>query len=710
MPENGSARWQNWPLAFLVLVPIVFNAIVLLPEIALPVPSLNDDAVHYLLIQRASEALAHGENVFDHWLPDLELGFPFFFYYQHLPHLFVVALHRALFQQVDLLTLFNVVRYLLLVGFPLTVYWSMRRLEFSAVAAAAGAAAASLFSSNHRYGFEYDSYVWRGLGVYTQLWAMHLYFIVLANLQRVIARGRGTFAAVLSCSLLGLAHLLYSYMLALTALTLLLYGISRANWRARVARLALVGGLTAVVCSYMWLPYVAHSAFFGWSPYLQSWKYDSFGAGEIVKWLANGDLLDYDRLPVLTVLLALGLAAALQRRDPPARLALALFFVWLFLYFGRPTWGRLLNILPLHDGLLLHRFIGSLDVAAILLIGVGGEWFYKNVEFLIFNFKFKTQNSKFITQSVLAVALLVVFLVPALRERRQFYSLNKQWIERTRDALAADADGRAIIAAVKALPPGRVYAGLRANWGKDLTFGDLHFYDLLTFNRLAAVSPPYSDMSLNADMIWHFDDRSAAHYDLFNVKYVVAPRGWPAAEFLKPVKQTPRYTLYRADGTGYADFVTVAGRRSPASQTALFLLNLDWFQGSGPAQKRAVRYDYPAARGAAPMNDNRAACAGGKITERSVLSGRIDFDAECATAATVAIKTTFHPNWRVTVDGSETPIFMLSPSFIGLELPAGSHRITAEYRGSPIKPPLLILGACALAALFVFRRRLDQPI
>ena len=103
---------------------------------------------------------------------EVELGFPHLLYYQHLPHLTVVLLHRLLLGQVDLLTLFNLIRYLLLVGFPLTVWWSMRRLGFSVVAGAVAAAVATLLSSNGRYGFDYDSYLWRSVGLYTQLWAI----------------------------------------------------------------------------------------------------------------------------------------------------------------------------------------------------------------------------------------------------------------------------------------------------------------------------------------------------------------------------------------------------------------------------------------------------------------------------------------------------------------------------------------------------------
>jgi len=100
-----------------------------------------------VFVERASEALASGENPFDTWVPELELGFPQFLYYQHLPHLAVVALHRALLGSVDLVTLFNALRYLLLVTFPLTVLWSLRRMGLPTVAACVAAGAASLVTT-----------------------------------------------------------------------------------------------------------------------------------------------------------------------------------------------------------------------------------------------------------------------------------------------------------------------------------------------------------------------------------------------------------------------------------------------------------------------------------------------------------------------------------------------------------------------------------
>ncbi|MGH7411946.1 MAG: hypothetical protein ACREJ6_12925, partial [Candidatus Methylomirabilis sp.] len=115
-PDDSPSRWGRVVLFLLVLIPAAFNAKGLLPELLERVPNLNDDMFHYLLVQRASAALEDGENPFDHWMPEIELGFPQFFYYQHLPHLTVVLLHRVFLKQVDLFTLFNLIRYLLLLG------------------------------------------------------------------------------------------------------------------------------------------------------------------------------------------------------------------------------------------------------------------------------------------------------------------------------------------------------------------------------------------------------------------------------------------------------------------------------------------------------------------------------------------------------------------------------------------------------------------
>ena len=113
----------------------------------------------------------------------------------------------------------------------------------------------------------------------------------------------------------------------------------------------------------MWLPFATLSPWLNATPYLQPEKYDWYGAPQILTWLTSGDLFDHGRLPVLTLLFAVGVVAALVGRSRAALVTLALFVVWLVVYFGRPTLGSLVDLMPMHDGLLLHRFSGAVDLA-----------------------------------------------------------------------------------------------------------------------------------------------------------------------------------------------------------------------------------------------------------------------------------------------------------------------------------------------------------
>jgi hypothetical protein len=78
----------------------------------------------------------------------------------------------------------------------------------------------------------------------------------------------------------------------------------------------------------------------------------------------------------------------------------------------------------------------------------------------------------------------------------------------------------------------------------------------------------------------------------------------------------------------------------------------------------------------------------------------------------MVFKVTYHPNWHVTIDGADVATFMVSPSYLAFAVPAGEHFIVAEYRSTPIKAPLLALGAVVLLVAIAVgpaRRRLGRP-
>jgi hypothetical protein len=669
---------------------MLFNAIALLPEVAYEVPNVNDDAEHALFIQQASNAWASGQDPLDFWVPQVELGFPQFLYYQNLPHLVVVALGKVTFGLVSLRTLFDLVRYVLLVGFPLTVFWSMRRLGFSDVAAAIGAAAGALLSGSHRYGFEYDSYVWRGLGVYTQIFGMHLSFLALAALHRVATRGSGVIVAALVCAALALSHLIYAYMTGITAIVLLLFGMTRANAAGRFLRFGAVGALAAVIAAFMWVPFFAQAGYLDVSPYLDRTKYDSFGAPTILGWLVTGDLLDHGRLPVLTALLAAGIVAAVVTRARLLLVTLILFALWLILYFGRPTLGPIADLLPLHEGLLFHRFIGGVDLFAILLIGAGGAYLWE------------LARAEVTPRRLAAVATATAILfLPVLAERWSYYSDNTTWMRATQAALDADTDAKTVLNALGAQALGRAYAGLRSNWGDTLDFGipfrSVRLYNMLAFDRLDAVAPPYRGASLNSDLLFDFNDQDPAEYRLFDVEYVIAPPSVTLAPGLVPIVSTPKYVLYRAPGGGYAEYAAIGRSEVHATQLDWFESARAWLRGGSATTWEFARYAYRDSRPIdvpVPIAD----CARPAISYERAQSGRYDVLASCAIDSAMVLKVTYHPNWHVTVDGREVPTFMVSPSYVAFALPAGEHFITAEYRSAPLKDPLFGVGVLALVA------------
>lgn len=678
---------------------MVFNAVELAPELT-SIANVNDDAAHLLFVRRADQAISLGQNPVDFWVPDVDLGFPEFVYYQHLPHLAVVAVARALLGTVDIAVVFNAVRYVLLVGLPLTVFWSMRRLGFSAVAAAVGAAASSLLSSGGRLGFDYDSYVWRGFGVFTQLFAMHLSFVTLAALRTLLDRGRGYLLAVMALSALVLSHLLYAYMMAISAAVLWV----AASWRQlrlRALRLAAVGTAAAIVSAYLIVPDLLLAPFQSISPYLESFKYDSFGAQAILGWLVSGELLDAGRLPVLTVLLGIGAVAAIVTRARPALIALALAFVWLVLYFGRPTLGILVDLFPMHQILFFQRFIGGFHLASILVIGFGGAWLWE----IAAPWRHPARVG------AIAIAALLAF-IPLVTERAAYYDQNARWLDQTRAAIDRDVDAQAIFATLAALPPGRVYAGQRRDWGEELDFGiafrSVRLWNLLADREIAAFSQPYQGGSLNSDLVFDFDPTNPGHYAAFGVTYVIAPSTRELPSFLAPVRRTPLYTLYAAPVDPAAHYAAVSDTVTVPGQAGLLAVMRGWLLGPQPAAGTVVRIDYPVG----PPRTAGASVPGcgtdGRIESSRVDQGRVTVIASCPRAAALVLPMTFHPNWHVTSDGSPLEAYMVTPSVLAVTLPPGTHTVVAEYRSTPMKGPLLALAGFFGLATILFHRRIER--
>ncbi len=180
--------------------------------------------------------------------------------------------------------------------------------------------------------------------------------------------------------------------------------------------------------------------------------------------------------------------------------------------------------------------------------------------------------------------------------------------------------------------------------------------------------------------------------------------------FLQPILKTSRYTLYQVDSGGYAQLAAVTMARSIAGQPELLTANQDWMKDRNASAGGFTAYSYPGGSPDPALITDPAGAANGTVKQERVAPQRLEVRVENANPATLVLKVTYHPGWHVTVDGREQRTFMVSPSYIGVQLPPGQHQVRAEYRSSRLKNGLLVLGCCTLLAGVIFRRPITRTL
>jgi hypothetical protein len=714
----ASPRAERLIAYLLVLLAIAFNLHFLHPEVAIKVPDLNDEVLHLLNLERTVTAFFLGQDPTDSWLAPIDLGYPLFHYYQHLPYLPPAILYLLFRGNLSLLDIFNWTGYLLLSLFPLSIYWSMRRFGFSRLQASLTGLVAPLLATNYLYGFDFNSYVWRGSGLYTQLWGMVLLPLTLAQGYAVLRTGRGHVWAVLLLSATLLSHLIFGYIATLSLFLLALVPAMRRPttgsvlgriW-ARSRRWILLLILLGLAAAYFLVPFWLDRAYLNRSVWEASWKYDAYGYEWTLRTLARGELLDYGRFPSLTILAAIGLAYCVRRwKQERYRLLTVLFIFWLLLYFGRPTWGVLLDLLPMSRDLHLHRLIAGVHLGAIYLMGLG------------LAVPWRWAMGRLNRWHLVAPAILTgVLLYPVYKERADYLVQNSRWMTESQQAFEAEAkDLEALISNLRGLPPGRVYAGLGGTWGKDYKVGGVPVHALLNRYGLDMLGFLWHALSFNADILVLFDESRAEQYNLFNVRYVVAPAGRTFPDFVKPLGSFGRHRLYEVETTGYFDLVgsdvAFSGDKSEFYPAASRWLVSDmllakqhpalFLEGNAPDDQASTTL--AAATEMIPRLSFPGGLPRGRVISETVRPGSYLTDLEVERDSVLMLKVTYHPNWHAYLDGVEANTIMVMPSYIGVKVPPGAHQVRLDYQPQPVRGALRSVGVLALAliALAEARRR-----
>lgn len=719
-PTAATARFARAVPLLLVAAACLFNALAYQSELRDPAPDVNDDVFHFGLVQRMNDAWGAGGDPLDTWVGDWGQGFPVLRYYQHLPHLAVVLGYRLLGGAVPLHTVFDGVTLLLLALLPLSFYAGSRWLGARPMTAACVALVVPLLgadaSQRHFLGFQAGSFLWSGGGLFTQLAAMALFPLALGAASRAALDGRRYAPAVALLAATWLSHLLLGYVACLLGLVILLRPEARGRRPGVALRLGLVYAGVAVVAAYLLLPTLLESRWLARSMWEPAEYWDSYGAGRVLVALATGGLLDGARPPVLTLLAGAGAllaARALWRgRDGDeagfAAFALGSFVLGLLLYFGRPTWGPLLGLLPFSGSLPWHRLICAVQFGGVLLAGFALSRLAQLFAWLPAR-----------RRAPAAVAAALAVLAPAVVSTVLRAQHNAAWRQ---EAGAADAAARASLEpafadfrALDLTKPGRGYGGASWDWGSGFELGGSHVYHRWSGQGLPAISYMYHTMGLSSDLEPFFDASRRDHFELFNVRYLLAPDPARLPPFAAPRLATPQLVSALVDTEGYFGVAGSAAYHEYRAGQAdgLRELNRAFIAGRWHEARRFVRIGWREDDAPAP-GESRIEADGdfdldpgagrdwraprGTVLASGGRGDRYHARVRLDDPGYILFRMSFHPNWQATLGGRPARVEMLAPGYMAVAATPGEHTIEMSYR-SPAWTRALRWAGLALLAL-----------
>jgi hypothetical protein len=662
------------------------------------------------MVRWASHQFHEGRVPFDGWFPYFALGSSFFHHYQSLPHTLTALIAKVTGAGDQ--TTYLWILYLLLALWPISVYLGARLLEWSRWTAAAAAAVSPLLLSTPGYGYEHGSYTWQGYGIYGQLWAMWLLPITWGLTWRAAARGKHYAAAALALALTIAFHFITGYLALLTIAVWVLV-LGKAGFTKRVGRAALAAGGGLLLAAWVLVPLIGDTKWSARTEYYKGTIFnDSYGASKILGWLFTGQIFDGKRFPIITVLFFAGVIVCLgrARTDLRARALLGAFALSLLLFFGRRTWGGLIDLLPGFRDVQIHRFIMGVDLAGILLAGVGLGWLLRTA----YSLGRRLVPGAYAAAAAGAAPLLlcVGVLAPAWTDRVHYDDRGDALIRSQQGYDATDGrDLDRLIAIVQKRHDGRVYAGLRANWGQQYKVGSVPVYAWLADRGIDAIGFVFRTItSLSTDIEVAFDENNPAQYQMLNIRYVIVPSDRKPAVPAKLIASSGRHRLYQVHTSGYVQVVdraasVYANRTNVEQATKDFRSSKLASQGIYPGVAFAGAQALPATfAGSKPPPGP----AGTVLAQSNELrDGRFDATVEASRPAVVLLKATYDPRWSVTVDGLPAKASMMAPSLVGVEVPTGRHVVRFRYKPYGDYPLLLALGALTLIALALFPRRAE---
>jgi len=670
------------------------------------IPPLGDDASgHIVLFARFAEMLMTGAGS---WAPDYNLGFPIGLYYQPLPHTVGGGLTALLGGGTAAIAVYKLVTVALLAAQPWAVAFGARRLGLDRSTAVVAGLSAPLISSSLGYGLTVESTL--VFGLHSQAWAGVLLPLAAGELARALGSRDATGWAVLTWTLLFLAHFFYG--IALGAIAFLWVFAAPREAPGRLARLSLTALLTAAALAFWLVPLVgALNGGGGW-PFGGAERVNGYGFSFIAS-LVSGQLLDGGGLPLLTLAAGVGVFAAAARwgGSRGARLAVMVAAIGLVGSIGRAGFGPLIDLFPPNRALQLFRYVGIVHFAGALLIGLGVSALLSLAG---------EERRRRIVVTCLIGALAGVPVARAVGVIRGGF--------RTIDAAGVDLDAYADLTAAMARETathgaGRVFAFPYTGLSGHFYSGLLGLWDASDMGDSRGVG---LHDSLGYYFLEYLHPERQSHSDLvplFGFQYL-AGDAQRTFEHLgaEAVFTSPEYTYWRLNSRVSMCSAVHVLAEPPTDPRSVRAEARRWLRGNGPSvgvhpvRRPDVGFSMSLATGAPESDEGvRVVETPSEPVGRVLLDQRAPDRLVCALdmaqPGAALFRMGYHPYWRAHVDGRPAAVELAYPSFAAVRLEAGESEVVLRYslpryaRWLRASAPIPVGLAFAIAGLRRSRRR-----
>jgi len=700
LPATGSSRAARWwgshrGVVLALGLVVVFNVVVLHGELrAAAYP--NQSGVHAAMVRWADEEWSRGSVPLDGWWPYLSGGLPQFHQAESGPQILTSILGLGLGPN----TAYRVALFALLALWPVGLFAALRVAEVSRLAALCSACLGSLVVSASGTGYEFGAYVWAGRGFFAQLWGMWLLAFAWAACWRAV---RGRLNLVWAAAAVGAAfvcHFALWPFLLLGIAAPVVVRLTGLAWRLLRALLIIAGG--AVASSWALVPLLADLRWANRSAYLvRQAQIDAPSVPAAIGRLLSGEVYDSSRIPVLTALVAAGVVLCVLRvhKDERARGLLVLWVGSLAAWALWPVGGSFFGSLAGGSGTTPPQLLAGLHLAGILLSGSALAWLLLRLRGAI------SDHLRQVWRAALLATTALVALAPAWIERAGYALESGRHVGQQQESDSVLGPDVAALAAIAATgPPGRI-----ATFGSP-SVGEVPLAECLLGLDVDVYGNLLKTSSLSSD-----PEAAAAADDpvtpgLFAVRYLMGPAGESPPEPGDLMGTAGSLALWRLPlAPGYVRAVGGVGPALEMDRTDVARATRDaYVGGSEQIAWRVVAFDGDPAGPATVGSGGTTPQPPGSVTVENVDLGRGDVavSVDMDRRAYVALSASMHGRWHATVDGSEEPVWMLAPSFLGVAVEPGRHTVVFEYRRIGWYPWLFLAGAGALAVEWAAGRRL----